>query len=178
MEAKIKRILVIVLIVVIGVGIALPVYFIFFAPYAWSSADCPGAPAGLTEDQIIRVGVLGGLNDIQGEGAEDGATLAAYEVNQAGGVIVGGKRYYIGITAEDTDESNPNLDVTKGVAAAERIVNYKRVQYALGGFRSEALLAYQEVIMDAKIPFMGTGASTDIFCQNVLDDYAKYKYFF
>jgi len=172
-----KRILAIVLIAVIAGGVGVTVW-IFVAPYPWTSADCPGAPAGLPEDQIIRMGVLGGTTDIQGEGAVEGATLAAYEINQAGGVVVGGKRYYVGITSEDTDESNPNLDVTKGVAAAERIINYKRAQFLLGGFRSEALLAYQEVIMDAKIPFIGTGASTDIFCQNVLDDYARYKYFF
>jgi len=177
MESLTKRILAIVLIAVIGIGVGVTVWM-FVAPYAWSSADAPGAPAGLTEDQIIRIGVLGGTTDIQGEGAVEGALLAAKEVNEAGGIIVDGKRYYIGITSEDTDESNPNLDVTKGVAAAERIINYKRVQFLTGGFRSEALLAYQEVIMDAKIPFLGTGASTDIFCQNVLDNYARYKYFF
>ena len=177
MESLTKRILAIVLIAVIGIGVGVTIW-IFVAPYAWSSADAPGAPAGLTEDQIIRMGVLGGTTDIQGEGALDGATLAAYEINQDGGIVVGGKTYYIGITSEDTDESNPNLDVTKGVAAAERIINYKRAQFLLGGFRSEALLAYQEVIMDAKIVFLGTGASTDIFCQNVLDDYDRYKYFF
>ncbi|MHA2287862.1 MAG: ABC transporter substrate-binding protein [Promethearchaeota archaeon] len=178
MEAKLKRILAIVLVVVIVIGIGIPVALFFFAPYRWSSEDAPGAPAGLTPEQIIKIGVLGGINDIQGEGAVEGAELAAKEINEGGGVVVGGNTYYVGITSEDTDESNPNLDVTKGVAAAERLIDYKNVQFALGGFRSEALLAYQEVIMDAKIPFLGTGASTDIFCQNVLDNYARYKYFF
>jgi branched-chain amino acid transport system substrate-binding protein len=32
--------------------------------------------------------------------------------------------------------------------------------------------------MDEEILFFGTGASTDVFCQNVLDDYDRYKYFF
>ena len=177
MEPLTKRILAIVLIAVIGVCVGVTVW-IFVSPYKWESKDCPGAPTGLTEDQIIRMGVLGGLTDIQGGGALEGARLAAYEINQAGGITVGGKTYYIGITAEDTDESNPNLDVTKGVAAAERIINYKRAQFLLGGFRSESLLAYQEIIMDAKIPFFNTGAATDLFCQNVLDNYARYKYFF
>ena len=176
MESLTKRILAIVLIAVIGIGVGVTVW-IFVAPYAWSSADAPGAPAGLTEDQIIRMGVLGGTTDIQGAGALEGATLAAYEINQAGGVVVGGNTYYVGITSEDTDESNPNLDVTKGVAAAERIINYKRAQFLLGGFRSEALLAYQEVIMDAHIPFMSTGASTDIFTELVAN-FTRYKYFF
>jgi branched-chain amino acid transport system substrate-binding protein len=177
MEPLTKRILAIVLIVAIGSVVGVTI-FLVVAPYRWTAADCPGAPTNITEDQIIRVGVLGGLTDIQGAGALEGAKLAAYEINDAGGVTVGGKTYYIGITAEDTDESNPNLDVTKGVAAAERIISYKRAQFLTGGFRSESLLAYQEVIMDAKIPFINTGSATDIFCQNVLDNYDRYKYFF
>ena len=177
MEPLTKRILAIVLIAVIGLGVGITVW-IFVSPYQWTSDDCPGAPAGLTEDQIIRIGVLGGLTDIQGAGALEGALLAAYDINQAGGVTIGTKTYYIGITGEDTDESNPNLDVTKGVAAAERIISYKRAQFLTGGFRTESLAVYLEAIMDASIPFISTGAATDSFCQNVLDDYDRYKYFF
>ena len=177
MEQLTKRILAIVLIAVIGVAVGITVW-IFVAPYAWSAADCPGAPSNITEDQIIRMGVLGGIYDIQGEGQLEGAELAAYEINQAGGITVGGKTYYVGITSEDTDESNPNLVTTTGVAAAERIINYKRVQFLTGGFRSEALQVYLETVMDAQVPFIGTGAATDSFCQNVLDNYDRYKYFF
>ena len=177
MEQLTKRILAIVLIAVIGVGVGITVW-IFVAPYSWGAKDCPGAPSNITEDQIIRIGVLGGLYDIQGAGQLEGAQLAAYEINTAGGIDVNGKTYYIGITAEDTDESNPNLDTTKGVAAAERIINYKRVQFLTGGFRTESLSVYLETVMNAKIPFIGSGAATDSFCENVLLDYARYKYFF
>jgi len=177
MEQLTKRILAIVLIAVIGIGVGVTVW-VFVAPYAWSAADAPGAPSNVTEDQIIKIGVLGGIYDIQGRGQLEGARLAAEEINEAGGITVGGKTYYVGITAEDTDESNPNLDTTKGVSAAERIINYKQVQFLTGGFRTESLSVYLETVVAAKIPFIGTGASTDSFCQNVLDDYAKYKYFF
>lgn len=182
MERLTKRILAIVLIAVVGIGVGITVW-IFVAPYTWGAKDCPGAPSNITEDQIIRMGVLGGIYDIQGRGALEGAKLAAYEINHGnstdpGGIVINGKRYYIGITAEDTDESNPNLDTSKGVAAAERIINYKQVQFLTGGFRTEALQVYLETVMNAKIPFIGSGASTDSFCQNVLDNYNRYKYFF
>jgi len=179
MEQLTKRILAIVLIAVIGVGVGITVW-IFVAPYSWGSKDCPGAPAGITEDQIIKIGVLGGIYDIQGRGQVEGAKLAAYEINSAGGIEVDGKRYYIGITAEDTDESNPNLDTTKGVAAAERIINYKQAQFLTGGFRTESLAVYLETVVAAKIPFIGTGAATDSFCENLntSSGYEKYKYFF
>jgi len=182
MEKLTKRILAIVLIAVIGLGVGITVW-IFVAPYAWSRTDCPGAPAGITEDQIIKIGVLGGLYDIQGRGQLEGAKLAAYEINYGsdgtdGGIVVNGKTYYVGITAEDTDESNPNLITATGVAAAERILNYKQVQFLTGGFRTEALSVYLETIVAAKKLFIGTGAATDSFCENVRDDYDKYKYFF
>jgi branched-chain amino acid transport system substrate-binding protein len=197
MEQLTKRILAIVLIAVIGVAIGFTVW-IFVAPYAWSAADCPGLEnrTDITEDQIIRIGVLGGMTDIQGKGAYEGAWLAAKEINTRTtnpGIIVNGKQYYIGITTEDTQESYTNLDVTTGNAAAQRIINYKRAQFLLGGFRSESLLAYQEIIMDNKIVFISTGAATDVFTMNVRgfaagdypglpgfpgSNYDRYKYFF
>jgi len=144
MEQLTKRILAIVLIAVIGIGVGVTVW-VFVAPYAWSAADAPGAPSNVTEDQIIKIGVLGGIYDIQGRGQLEGARLAAEEINEAGGITVGGKTYYVGITAEDTDESNPNLDTTKGVSAAEGIINYKQVQFLTGGFRTESLSVSLEI---------------------------------
>jgi branched-chain amino acid transport system substrate-binding protein len=177
MEKLTKRILAIVLIAVIGIGVGVTVW-IFVAPYSWGSKDCPGAPSGLTEDQIIRIGVMGDTERIHGEGQLWGAQLAARELNEAGGIVVDGKRYYYGITSENTDEANPMLDITKAVAAGQRIINYKRVQLATGGFRTESLLAYRDLFMEAAIPFINTGAATTTFCQSVLDDYDTYKYFF
>ena len=182
MEPLTKRILAIVLIVVIGSVVGITVW-IFVTPYQWTRTDCPGAPEGITEDQIIRFGILSGLYDIQGSATLKGARLAAYEINYGtdgtdGGILVNGKTYYIGITAEDTDEANPFIDTTKGVAAAERIINYKRAQFLMGGFRTESLDVYLETVLDAKRPFIGVGAATDSFCQNVLDNYPRYKYFF
>jgi branched-chain amino acid transport system substrate-binding protein len=50
--------------------------------------------------------------------------------------------------------------------------------FCIGGFRTESLLAYQEIVMDEKIIFIDTGASTDSFCENVITNYTRYKYFF
>jgi len=177
METLTKRILAIVLIAVIGVGVGVTVW-IFVAPYQWTAADCPGAPAGITEDQIIRIGVAGDTERIQGEGQLNGARLAAYEINTAGGIDIGGKTYYIGITYENTDEANPILDPAKAVAAVERLINYKRVQFATGGFRTEALGAYRGLFMENKLIFINTGAAPSDFCKSVLTDYDTYKYFF
>ena len=177
METLTKRIIAIVLIAVIGIGVGVTVW-ILVLPYEWTAADCPGAPAGITEDQIIRIGVAGDTERIQGEGQLNGALLAAEEINTAGGIVIGDKTYYIGITYENTDEANPILDAAKAVAAVERLINYRRVQFATGGFRTEALGAYRGLFMENEIIFINTGAAPSSFCQSVLDDYDTYKYFF
>ena len=188
MEKLTKRILAIVLIVVIGVGVGVTVW-IFVAPYSWGPKDVPGMEtSSITEDQIIRIGVAGDTKRIHGESQVHGAWLAAYQINTGtgsigsqypgGGIVIDGKRYYIGITSEDTDEANPILDTSKGKAAADRLAYFKNVQFACGGFRTESLLAYRDVFMDNAIPFINIGSATDSFTQDVFNNYAQYKYFF
>jgi branched-chain amino acid transport system substrate-binding protein len=182
MEKNAKRIIAIVVVAAIIVGGGLTAYFLLLAPtagtYAWSANDAPGAPAGISASQIIKIGCAGDTGEIQGDANYEGAWFAAKTINQAGGVVVNGTTYYVGVTREDTDESNTQLVTSRGIAAAERLVYNKKVQYAVGGFRSEALLAYQEVFMDNKIIFIDTGAATDIFCDNVANFYERYQYFF
>jgi len=182
MESLTKRILAIVLVAVIGVGIGVGAWIFLLAPgageYKWSADDCPGAPTDISADQIIRVGVIGDTERIQGEGAENGAWLAAKQINTAGGITVGNTTYYLGITSENTDEANPLLDTSVAVRAAKRLINYKKIQFVTGGFRSEAMGAYQLLFMEEEIIFWNTGAAPSSWCQYVIDDYDTYKYFF
>ncbi len=181
MESLTKRIIAIVLIAVIGVSIGLGAWF-FLAPgkdvYAWSADDCPGAPDDITKDQIIKVGIIGDTKRIQGEGALEGALLAAEEINSDGGVTVNGEKYYLGIVSENSDEANPILDTAVAVSAAKKLINYYKVKFASGSFRTEAALAYQDLWAKKKIVFWNTGAATSGLTQKVLDDYDKYKYYF
>jgi len=177
-----KRIIAIAVVAVIIVGGGIGAYFFLLAPgtgdYVWKASDAPGAPAGISADQIIKIGCAGDTGEIQGDANYEGSWFAAKTINEAGGIEINGSTYYIGVTREDTDESNPNLVTSRGIAAAERLVYNKKIQFAVGGFRTEAVLAYQEVFMDNKIIFIGTGAATDIFTDNVRNYYARYKYFF
>ena len=177
-----KQIVAVVLIVIIIAGVAVGVYMLL-PPAAYGAVVVgqlvtPGAPAGTPSDHIIIVGILDPMTEIQGEGAWYGSYLACDEINTAGGVVVGGEHYYFGIISEDTSESDTELDLTKGTAAATKIITEDNAQYIIGGFRTESVLAYEELIMDEKMLFFGTGASTDVFCQNVIDDYDRYQYFF
>jgi len=137
----------------------------------------PGVPGSIALNESIRIGLLGDLEDKTGDHAWKGALLAAREINEAGGIIINATQYYVGLAAEDTDEANETLDISKGIDAANRMLSYDP-HFIIGGYRTESAAVYLELIMDAKVPFLGTALTTDQFCQNVLDDYAKYKYFF
>jgi len=177
-----KQIIAVVLIVIIVAGVAVGIY-LFLPPGAYGAVligqlVTPGAPAGTPSDHIIVVGILDPMTEIQGEGAWYGSYLACDEINTAGGVTVGGEVYYFGLISEDTSEADAELDISKGTAAATKILTDDGAQFLLGGFRTESLLAYIETVMDTDTVFIGTGASTDSFCSNVISNYARYKYFF
>ncbi|NHI90805.1 MAG: hypothetical protein EAX87_14900 [Candidatus Thorarchaeota archaeon] len=172
---------IVVIVVIIGAIAVVGFMFIPTAPYGAVKIGqlvTPGAPAGTDSDHIVVVGILDPMTEIQGEGAWYGSYLACDEINTAGGITVGGETYYFGLISEDTSEADTDLDISKGTAAATKIITEDNAQFLLGGFRTESLLAYVETVMDEDMIFIDTGASTDSFCQNVIDDYARYKYFF
>ncbi len=126
--------------------------------------------------QTLRVGILGPMNYAQGEHTWYGATLAAEEINRQGGVLVGNQRYRIELVRVDTNEI---LSVTDATTALERAITGQRVQFLIGGFRSEAVLAMSELAADYKRPFIITGASLEaILAGRVDQNYARYKYLF
>lgn len=182
METKTRNIIIVVVIIAIIAGVGIPLGMIFLAPKYGAVQTgilvTPGAPADVASDRIIKIGVLGSLTEIQGEGQWYGTYLAVDEINTAGGFKIGTDTYYFGLVGEDTFESDAQLDITKGTTAATKMMTQHEPNFCIGGFRTEALLAYQEIVLDEKIIFIDTGASTDIFCQNVIDNYDRYKYFF
>jgi branched-chain amino acid transport system substrate-binding protein len=176
-----RQIVAVVLIVVIILGVGVGIFLFLPTPYGAvviGRLVHPGAPSGIDNDHIIVVGILDPMTEIQGEGAWYGSYLACDEINSAGGITVGGETYYFGLISEDTSEADAELDISKGTAAATKIITEDNAQFLLGGFRTESLLAYIETVMDNDMVFIDTGASTDSFCANVISDYARYKYFF
>jgi ABC-type branched-subunit amino acid transport system substrate-binding protein len=177
-QKRLLAVVVVVVIVVAGVGIYLA---ITPSGPAWVT---PGAPSNMTSSQMIKVGVLDDMTDVTGIGSYRGSWLAAYEVNSAGGVVVNGTHYYFSLISENTYEAAAELDTSKGVAAAEKIITVDGAQFITGGFRTESVLSYRETVMDHKLVFIGTGTATDSFCLSVYDpvghtsEYSRYKYWF
>src|SRR5881275_427904 len=123
----------------------------------------------------IKIAILGPMAFVQGEHHWNGAEMARDEINKAGGINVGGKRLQIELVRGDTNEIQSVPDATN---AMERVITRDKADYVIGGFRSEAVLAMQEVAMDNKKLFLGVGAADAKLGANVEKNYNRYKYWF
>src|SRR5512139_2781482 len=132
------------------------------------------APAALAEE-TIKIAVLGPMAFVQGENHWAGAEMARDEINAAGGISVGGKKVKIELIRVDTNEIQSVPDATN---AMERAITRDKADVVIGGFRSEAALAMQEVAMDYKKLFLGAGAAHSKLGLNVEQNYQRYKYWF
>jgi len=125
--------------------------------------------------QTIKIAILGPMAFVQGEHHWYGAEMARDEINKAGGIDVGGKRMRLELVRADTNEIQSVPDATNAV---ERVITRDKVDFLIGGFRSEAVLAMQEVAMDYKKIFLGVGAAHSKLGANVEQNYERYKYWF
>jgi len=125
--------------------------------------------------QTVKIAILGPMSFVQGENHWAGAEMARDEINKAGGINVGGKRMQVELIRADTNEIQSVPDATNAV---ERVITRDKVDFLIGGFRSEAVLAMQEVAMDSKKIFLGVGAAHSKLGANVEQNYERYKYWF
>ncbi len=132
------------------------------------------APAAFAQG-TIKIAVVGPMAFVQGENHWAGAEMARDEINKAGGISVGGKKRKIELVRVDSNEIQSVPDATN---AMERAITREKADFVIGGFRSEAVLAMQEVAMDYKKIFLGCGAADAKLGANVEKDYGRYKYWF
>ena len=103
------------------------------------------------------------------------AEIAAEEINAAGGLTVGGVKYKVELIKAD---SNEVLSVVDATSAAERLISVNKANFIIGGHRSEAAMAIQELLADKKIIFMNTQAALPALVERVHADYNRFKYYF
>lgn len=124
---------------------------------------------------VIKIGVIGPMHFLQGKGHWNGALMAQEEINADGGIQVGDTWLPIKLVKAD---SNEFLSITDATNAMERLMSQDKVDFVVGGFRSEAVLAMQDIAMDYKKIFLGCGAAHPEICARVAKDYDRYKYWF
>ena len=123
----------------------------------------------------IKVGVIGPMKFAYGSHMGYGAEMAAEKINAAGGITVQGKKYKVVLHKAD---DNAFLSTPDAVSAMERLATVQKVKFVLGGFKTESVLAQQEVMADNKIIFLGVGSAHEEQCLKVARDYNRYKYWF
>ena len=125
--------------------------------------------------QNIRIAIVGPMAFVQGENHWAGAEMARDEINKGGGIQVGRAKRRIELVKVDTNEIQSVPDATN---AMERAITRDKADVVIGGFRTEAVLAMQEVAMDHKKLFLGAGAAHSKLGLNVEQNYDRYKYWF
>ena len=131
--------------------------------------------SGALAQGTLKIAILGPMAFVQGENHWAGAEMARDEINKAGGINVGGKRMQIELVRGDTNEIQSVPDATNAI---ERVITRDKADFLIGGFRSEAVIAMQEVAMDYKKLFLGAGAAHSKLGLNVESNYERYKYWF
>jgi branched-chain amino acid transport system substrate-binding protein len=149
----------------LGKGVLILVIVLLFAASPWA----------VVFGQDIKIGVIGPMKFVQGIGQWNGANMAADEINAEGGIQVGKKKMKVTVIQAD---SNEFLSVTDATNAMERLITRDKVDFIVGGFRSEAVLAMQDIAMENKKIFIDCGAAHPELCLRVAHNYKVYKYFF
>jgi branched-chain amino acid transport system substrate-binding protein len=137
----------------------------------------------------IKIGIIGpvGLPHWSPCGMKEGAEIAAQQINDAGGVNVGGT--YRNITlVEGNENSYPGIDIDEAQAEVVRLYN-EGCRIMIGGFRTEVTGPMIEMAMGQVFPyleepviFLINGASTNELIMDrlhpITGDYETYKYLF
>ena len=123
----------------------------------------------------IKIGIMGTMKMLMGEHQWMGAELAAEEINKAGGITVAGKTYAINLVKVD---DNNMLSISDAISAIERAITLNKVDFLIGGMRSEAILAQQEIMAEHKVIWLNAVSASLELTRRIARDYDKYKYWF
>jgi len=128
-----------------------------------------GVPAPGAEDIIVLGAAvsLTGKYALNGTNTKNGYELAVREVNDNGGVKVGGRSYKLAVRYYD-DESTP----ARGTELAERLIKQDGVKFMLGPYSSGLTKAILPVVEKYQVPMIeGNGAARELFTKG-------YRYIF
>lgn len=127
----------------------------------------------------IVIGVPTSLGTIEGKESLNSVNLAVEEINQAGGVNVGGEKRPFKVVSSDIRDASAGVPVPEALLGIEKmILEEKPSAVVVGPFRSEALMAAMDIFSKYKMPMLGTIAMTPATVGKIKKDPQKYKYIF
>ncbi len=123
----------------------------------------------------IKIGVIGPMNFVQGKGTGTGQPWPPMRSMPWEASRLAARRMMIELVKAD---SNEFLNITDATNAMERLMTQDKVDFVVGGFRTEAVLAMQDIAMDHKKIFIGCGAAHPELCNVWPRTMTTYKYLF
>jgi len=135
-------------------AIALVVIIIVAAVAAWQLLP-------QTEAKTIKIGLVAPVSGSPiGQDMEKAARMAVDEINSAGGIQVNewGTKAKIDLVIADTIDDSPGNAVTP----VTRAIQSDKVDLLIGGYGSAGTLANEKEAIDARVPYIITGASNQL----------------
>ncbi len=133
-------------------------------------------PEGFCEEIIL--GAPTSLGTLEGSESLKAAQMAVAEINGAGGVNVGGRRYRFRLAPFDLNELAPDVRPADAVNRLKGFIETKRPDaLVIGPFRSEVLLAAMDLLAEKRMPTLECIAMSPAVDAKVLAD-NRYKYIF
>ncbi len=132
----------------------------------------------MAEEPIV-IAVPTSLGFLEGKESHKVVQMAATEINNKGGVLVGNSRRKLQIAAIDIRDAAPGVPVPEALLGLEKIILEKKpTAIVVGPFRSEALIAGMDIIANYKVPMLGTIAMSPGSEKKLKENPDKYKYIF
>jgi len=142
-------------------------------------AACEEAPPTPTSTPII-LGAPLSLGYPDGICTRDNLQLAVDEINEEGGVNVGGVMHPFQLEVMDTRDLEPGVPTSESLLVVEKLILEKNANFIVGGpIRSEAALATMDLVSRYKtVTVWSSGFLSPAMTSKVAENYDTYKYCF
>src|SRR4030042_2567896 len=114
------------------------------------------SPAPSAEARNLKMGIVAGMQTVEGQDIERAAQLAIEEINNAGGIWVEEWHTRVNIDLVLVDTVDDGASST--LAPMTRAVADDKVDILVGGATTGGTLSGQKAAIDNRVPFIITGA--------------------
>jgi len=128
-------------------------------------------------DPVILVGCPMPAQATYGQNGVRGLTMAAEEINAAGGVMLNGKKHLLKLEMVDTGDLDPKTPENEVMDKVERLITQNKVDVLVGGpNRSEYGVAVMDVIArHDRVHIACSGCYTPQWVKKYMSDPKKYR---
>ena len=117
-------------------------------------------PAPSAEARNIKIGLVAPMSTSIGQDMANAAEMAVKEINDAGGVYISEWNTNVNITIVTADTINDAP--ANSVTPVTRAIETDQVDMLIGGYGSAGTLANQVKAIEARVPYLITGASNQL----------------